>query len=183
MNEFKEQMRHRIQESMSLFKSSAGLMDPLETINNANLSLEKDFTNLEKVFPEGETLNESSKVVSELRLRDDQLDSQINSLRGSLNHIESRMSILQQRTSIDLAATSFDGVNQRGDGQASLTVEKNLKRFMEDQAAHNLYLMEQSLQELPSSLYPINQNDLLAAKMDALAWTVRAAPFLMEKTI
>ena len=50
-------------------------MDPLETINNANLSLEKDFTNLEKVFPEGETLNESSKVVSELRLRDDQLDS------------------------------------------------------------------------------------------------------------
>ena len=93
------------------------------------------------------------------------------------------MSILQQRTSIDLAATSFDGVNQRGDGQASLPVEKNLKRFMEDLAAHNLYLMEQSLQELHSSLYPINQNYLLAAKTDALAWTVRAAPFLMEKTI
>ena len=56
---------------MSLFKSSAGLIDPGQALNSGNLSLDKDFTNLEKVVPEGESLQEASQAVNELRLRDD----------------------------------------------------------------------------------------------------------------
>lgn len=43
MTEFKEQMKHRIQENMTLFKAGSGLYDPAQVYAQNNSGLQDDF--------------------------------------------------------------------------------------------------------------------------------------------
>ena len=174
-------MRHRIQESLSLFNVGSNVLDKnLDQITIAaenRRGLQTDYITLDRMVPLQQTGTSQEILPVNLKIIEEELEQ----VKDQLNRVMLKEIERTRSSSItDLSISAARPKNTESIVQSLEHFESMVKGLLEDIAQSNIYVIEQK---------PENEGQLssespkLALKMNALVWCVQAIPFLPEEII